>query len=94
VEPPGIAGVAEAPVIGGLETDDCVDGDWLNEVVIGGGEMVEVLDADPVSTVDPTLNVETNALGAGALNVSVVGLLQFTFTPSDSVPQHAHESVV
>jgi hypothetical protein len=76
--------VLDAIVLG---SDDCVVG-----ITVAADE--EVLEEDSVSTTDPMLNVEVNALGAGALNVSVVGLLQFTFTPSASVPQHDHEFVV
>jgi hypothetical protein len=55
----------------------------IDEEAVDDEEAVEEV---AVSTTEPTLKVEDNALGAGALNVSVVGLLQFTllFTVSPS----------
>jgi hypothetical protein len=52
-------------------------------VVLKGVEEIDeiaVVDDDEVavSGVEPTVVVTDKALGAGALNVSVVGLLQFT----------------
>ncbi len=86
---------------GGMLDETPVDDvESLVPVVLGSVDCVvgvdavgdKVLDESlAVSTSEPTLKVELKALSARALKVSVVGLPQFTFTPSDVTPQQDQE---
>jgi hypothetical protein len=54
------------------------------EVVVEGEEVDDEIE---VTAVLPTENVVERFIGAGSENISFVGALQFTVSPSDSVPQ-------
>jgi hypothetical protein len=70
---------------------------WVGEEVDDVGEDdvedVELRDAEAVEGDAPTVKVAERAEGAGAENVSAVGVSQRT-SPFESTPQQCHMSVV
>jgi hypothetical protein len=72
---------------------------WVGEAVdevdddVADFDVVELRDAEAVEGDAPTVNVAESADGAGAENVSVVGVSQRT-SPFESTPQQCHTSVV